>query len=135
MNGNANQGLGWQGFGPRTIGFDEGHYVAWTYDNQFERFYDDGIEVLNEPFTDPWLGNHEVLQIGQHRQLPENANFLGMIDEARIYSGALTQDKVIRDMNSSTIPEASPLFLLATGLLGLKFSRKLLCELSPSNDL
>ncbi len=123
MNGNANQGLGWQGFGPRTIGFGEWHFVVWTYDNQFERFYDDGIQVLSEPFTDPWLGNHEVLQIGQHRQLPLNANFYGNIDEARIYNGALTQDEILHDMNPSAIPEPSSFILLLLSFSSLMFRR------------
>lgn len=102
------------GIGPRTVGLNEWHFVAWTYDETFHRFYDNGVEVFRAPFTDPWLGNHEVLQIGQHRQLPQNANFIGMIDEARVYHGAQTQAEIAADMNAGTPDVDVDLLLRAT---------------------
>ncbi len=124
MNGLANQGLGFEGIGPRTVELNEWHFVAWTYDESAQRFYDNGVQVFSAPFTDPWLGNHEVLQIGQHRQLPQNANFIGMIDEARVYRGALGQDEILRDMNGPVISELSSFFLLGSSLLGLAGCRR-----------
>ena len=106
--------------GPRTVDLNEWHFVAWTYDQLTGRLWDNGIEVFSKPFTDPWVGNDLDLLIGQHQELPF-ANFQGFIDEARIYSGALTQEEIIRDMNSG-IPEISSLFLLIAGLFGLNLS-------------
>ncbi|MDA9101145.1 LamG domain-containing protein, partial [Omnitrophica bacterium] len=117
-------GFEWIGAG-NTIGSNEWHHVAWTYDEQYHRFYLDGVEIHNVPFTDPWVGNDVDLEIGQFTQLPAHASFFGMIDEPRIYRGALTRDEIIRDMNSSgIIPEPSTFFLLGTGLLGLVFVRR-----------
>lgn len=82
---------------PRTVGLNEWHFVAWTYDESVARLYDNGVEVFSAPFTDPWVGNDIDLLIGQHQELPF-ANFQGMIDEARIYRGALSQDEIISDM-------------------------------------
>ncbi len=110
---------GFEGIGPNTVALDEWQYVAWTYDDATVRFYDDGVEVFNAPYSQPWVGNHLDLQIGQHRQLPQNANFRGMIDEARVYHGALTQEEILRDMNTPVVPEPSSLLLLGSGLLGL----------------
>ncbi len=105
---------------PRTVGLNEWHYVAWTYDESVGRLWDNSVEVFSAPFTDAWLGNDIDLLIGQHQELPF-ANFQGLIDEARIYRGALTQDEIIRDMN--LVPEPSTFFLLALGILGIQFSR------------
>ena len=84
------------------------------------RFYDDGIEVFSDMFTQAWVGNDIDLLIGYHPEIP-SANFIGSIDEARIYRGALTRDEILRDMNSSSIPEPSTLFLFAISLKGLAF--------------
>ena len=109
---------GFEGIGPNTVALDEWQYVAWTFDDNTVRFYDDGLEVFSAPYSQPWIGNDHDLQIGQHQQLPI-ANFRGLIDEPRIYRGALTQDEILRDMNGPVIPEPSPFLLLGSGLLGL----------------
>ncbi len=117
MNTPASQG-GFEGFGPHTVGLNEWHYATWAYDETTMRFYDNGVEVFSSPYSQPWVGNDEPLQIGQHQQLPI-ANFRGLLDEPRIYRGALTQDEILRDMNGPVIPEPSSLFLLGPGLLSL----------------
>jgi hypothetical protein len=115
INGNAIHGLGFQGFSAQLIGLGEWHFVTWTFDNQVQRFFDNGDEVFSAPFTEAWIGNNEVLQIGQQRQIPLHANFYGFIDEAKVYSGALSRDEILRDLNNSIIPEPSSflIFLLA----------------------
>ena len=99
MNGLATDGTGFEGIGPYTVGLNEWHYVAWTYDLKFFRFYDNGAEVFNAPFSDPWPGNNIDLLIGYHPEI-STANFRGLLDEARIYRGALSLREIIRDMNS-----------------------------------
>ena len=111
---------GFEGIAPETVGLNEWHFVAWTYDDSVERLWDDGVEVFEAPFTQPWVGNDINLLIGYHPEI-NSANFRGVIDEARIYRGALTQDEIIRDMN--LVPEPSTFFLLALGILGIQFSR------------
>ncbi len=106
----------------RTVDLNEWHFVAWTYDESAGVLYDNGIPVLSLPFSDPWEGNDLDLLIGQHQELAF-ANFVGMIDEARIYHGALTQEEIIRDMNA-VIPEPSTAVLLSAGLLGLALRKR-----------
>lgn len=98
MNRPTSEG-GFEGIGPNTVALNQWQFVAWTFDGQRHRFYDDGVEVFSAPYTQHWVGNNEVLQIGQHRQATQ-ANFRGMMDEARIYSGAQTQDEMMKDMNA-----------------------------------
>ena len=120
-----NQEAGSGGFGAiapsSTVGLNEWHYAAWTYDETTQRLWDNGVEVFSTPFTDPWVGNDITLLIGDHPEI-DTARFHGMIDEARIYRGALTQDELLRDMSadpSPVIPEPSSFLLLGSGLLGL----------------
>ncbi|MBI3999730.1 MAG: LamG domain-containing protein [Candidatus Omnitrophica bacterium] len=127
MNHEVSSG-GFEGVAPSTIDLDEWHFVAWTYDESITRFYDNGVEVFSASFSEPWAGNDIDLLIGFHPEI-SSANFIGRIDEARIYLGALTQDEIIRDMNTA-IPEPSTFFLFGLGLLGLiKRSRsQVLCK-------
>ena len=115
---------GFQGFSDPLVPLNEWHYVAWTYDEFFHRYYLDGQQIFASAFTDPWVGNNEVLQIGQHRQLPAAANFLGFIDEARVYRGAQTRAEILADMNAGVVPEPSTLLLLSLGILGFSIRRK-----------
>ncbi len=125
MNGPASEDgpCDFEGIAPNTVGLNEWHFVTWTYDNSVQRLWDDGVKVFEAPFTEPWAGNDIDLLIGYHPEI-NSANFRGVIDEARIYSGALTQDEIIRDMNVGAIPEPSTVFLLTAGLLGLALKRK-----------
>ncbi len=113
---------GFQGFtADHVVPLDEWSYLTWTYDNATERVYVDGTEIFNAPFNQPWAGNTDPLYIGQRI-----TGFTGMIDEARVYDGALTQDQILRDMNGGpVIPEPSALFLFGIGLVGLlSYSRR-----------
>lgn len=112
MNKEVSSG-GFEGVAPLSIDLNEWHHVAWTYDEQVHRFYDNGIEVFSEPFTESWVGNDIDLLIGFHPEIT-SANFKGLIDEARIYRGALTQDEVIRDMG--VVPEPTTFLLFFSGL-------------------
>jgi len=110
-----------EGIAPNTIGLNEWHFVAWTYDEPVHRFYDNGVEVYSAVFTDPWAGNDIDLLIGYHLEVP-SADFRGYIDEARIYSGALTPEELLRDQNGErVIPELSSFLMMGLGLLGAPF--------------
>ncbi|MDD5216845.1 MAG: LamG domain-containing protein [Candidatus Omnitrophica bacterium] len=115
---------GYEGVSSDVLSLNEWNYVAWMFDENFHRLYHNGIEVFSEAYASPWTGNHDVLLIGEH-PIYSFSNFLGYIDEPRIYCGALTQDEILRDMNGgAVIPEPSTLLLLVSGLLGLPFMRR-----------
>jgi hypothetical protein len=98
MNTPAHLG-GFGVIGPETVALNEWQYVAWTFDGTTMRLYDDGVEVLSAPYTTPWAGNDVNLLIGQHQEFPF-AHFHGLIDEARVYAGALTPQELARDRNA-----------------------------------
>lgn len=93
---------GFQGFSPFVVPLDEWHYVTWTHDKKYHRFYDNGEEVFKLRHKDPWVGNSVDLLIGFHPEV-SSANFHGFIDEARIYRKALSQKKIKKDMKSSLL--------------------------------
>ena len=129
MNGpDASDGpCDFEGIAPNTIGLNEWHFVAWTYDQLTHRLYDNGTEVFNASFSDPWVGNDIDLLIGFHPEIT-SANFHGFIDEARIYRGALTQEEILRDMNfqprEQVIPEPSTLILFGLALSGVMIKHR-----------
>ena len=122
---------GFEAIAPRTVDLDEWHFVAWTYDEITQRLYDDGVEVFSEPFTQPWAGNDIDLLIGYHPEI-KSANFRGLIDEARIYRGALTRDEILHDMGSSAIPEPATIFIFALGIIGIRASKIALPPKNPT---
>lgn len=48
---------GFEGIGPPTVALNEWQYVAWTFDEQFHRLYDDGVEVFSAPYARSWVGS------------------------------------------------------------------------------
>jgi len=105
------------------VSLNQWQHVAWTYDNAFQRIYVNGQEVFNTPFSQPFTGNHEPLYIGQNPYI-QASNFIGMIDEARIYNGALSQSEITHDMNVTPEPVSSSLFLLGSAVLAARQYRR-----------
>ena len=87
-----------------TLKNDEWYHVAWILDGNQQRIYIDG--VLNASGTRgsaliPAAGN--TAGIGANNELPvTNAlNFVGVIEEVRLWNTALTQEDILENMCSS----------------------------------
>jgi len=79
------------------IRLNKWQHVAWTFDNAYQRLYVNGKKVFSVAFNQPFSGNQIDLRIGENTYIPAS-NFIGMIDEVRIYRKALTQKQIKRDM-------------------------------------
>lgn len=74
-------------------------HIAWTYDEAMHRIYVNGVEVFNAGFSQAWSGSTVPLTLGQGLE-----PFNGMLDEARLYHGALSPEQVLAEMNFGTGP-------------------------------
>lgn len=103
------------------IELNKWQHVAWTYDESFQRIYVNGNEVFNTPFTDPFNGNTAPLYIGQNPYIPAS-NFVGFIDSARIYHGALSSEEILT--HATVTPEPSSMILFGLGVAALLVSAR-----------
>lgn len=91
---NFGEPFGWQGAGNwdsfTSIGTNEWHHIAVTYDGANVRFFLDGIKDDNKPATDLIFGRaSQPIFIGA--DLPDDDElFDGAVDDVRIYNRALT---------------------------------------------
>lgn len=67
------------------------HHVATTYDNEFVRFYIDGISVLEMAFSGAPDASVAPLTIGGG---PGTSPAKGIIDEVGLFNEALTEDEI-----------------------------------------
>ena len=101
-------------------------YIVVTYDGSNMKFYVDGnldsLVLASGGLYDggdPWIIGGTLNDPGA----PNSYN--GAIDEVRIYNIALTQEEIVRDLNTdSKVPEPASMFLLSSGLLGAFFRKK-----------
>ena len=75
-------------------------HLAGVYDGANVLIYVDGVLVGSEPQTGTILSNTEPLLVGR-RALNDERYFKGLIDEVRVYDGALSQSEIQSDMNTS----------------------------------
>ena len=106
-------------------------HVAVTYDGSETKLYLDGVVNNSTPSTGSLFVNNTPLIIGAlNTPTPPTGGyqFNGIIDEVRIYNNALTQNEILRDMNSDSkspvVPEPATMFLFGSGLLGAFIRRK-----------
>lgn len=91
---NFGEPFGWQGAGNwesfTSIGTNEWHHIAVTYDGANVRFFLDGVKDDNKPATDLIFGRaSQPIFIGA--DLPNDDQlFDGAVDDVRIYNRALT---------------------------------------------
>jgi hypothetical protein len=76
-------------------------HLAFTYDGATARLYVDGVEVVTAPRTGALQtagGGASAVRIGNN--VPYLENFLGRIDEVRIYNRALSAAEIAADMGA-----------------------------------
>jgi hypothetical protein len=102
----------------------EWQHLAATFDGTTARFYVDGVEVASRTVS-VGIGSSDNWRIGAYGISP-GGFFDGLIDDVRIYNGALTAAQVQEDMNQGvtpfvpppdTTPPSAPGTLLANSLL------------------
>jgi hypothetical protein len=99
-------GRGWQGVNSVTeIPLDEWHHVAGTYDNSVGALiYVDGVAEANNPDLGGTDHNETPFYLGENSE--SAGRFLdGMLDDVRIYDGALSADEI---MDLATIKGPEP---------------------------
>jgi Concanavalin A-like lectin/glucanases superfamily/Bacterial Ig-like domain/Bacterial Ig domain len=81
-------------------------HLAATYDGTTARFYVDGTEVATRTFSGS-VGSSDNWRIGAYGASPTGF-FDGVVDDVRIYDGALTAAAVQDDMNTGVPPYVPP---------------------------
>jgi len=77
----------------------EWHHVAATTDGTTARFFVDGVQVASRPVA-VYVGYANTWRIGAYGSTPTGF-FPGLIDDVRIYRGALSAAEIQRDMNAA----------------------------------
>ncbi len=110
---NFGEPFGWQGAGDwdsfTTIGTDEWHHIAVTYDGTNIRFFLDGVKDDNKPAVDLLFGRAtQPIFIGA--DLPDDDQLLdGAVDDIRIYNRALSTGEI---ESLATPPNQAPVLIL-----------------------
>jgi chitodextrinase len=103
-NGNA--------FGLAALGTGTWTYVAMTYDGATLRYYVNGVQVGSKAQTGSITTSTNPLQIGGDSLYGQF--FSGLIDEVRVYNGALTATQIQADMSAGAATPSAPSNLTAT---------------------
>ena len=84
------------------IELNKTHHVAMVYDGSTLKFYRDGCLMSQIPASGPLVQNSWETSIGYYSpQLFPAENFIGYINEVRIWNVARTQDEIRTYMNTS----------------------------------
>jgi len=76
------------------------YHVAMVYDGSFLKYYRNGYLISQVPATGNLIQNNWITQIGFYQFAFYNVNFLGFINEVRIWNVARTQGELQTYMNS-----------------------------------
>ena len=76
------------------------YHVAMVYDGSFLKYYRNGYIISQVPATGNLIQNNWITQIGFYQFAFYNVNFLGFINEVRIWNVARTQSELQTYMNS-----------------------------------
>ncbi len=100
----------WQNSNGRTRSFDSNgatislgswHHVAVVYSSSRQSIYLDGVEVAFTTYTNEILRtSNDPLEIGADQGLSDR-QWIGVIDEVKLYDQAITSADVIADMNAT----------------------------------
>jgi len=94
---------GWTVFNvPYTAYIGTWHHLAATYDGSMVRFYIDGTQVQQFPFSGTLTTNSNPLTIGSQPGYGEY--FVGGVDEARVWNVARSAAQIAADYNKTVAP-------------------------------
>jgi hypothetical protein len=92
---------------PTSLALNKWTHVATTYDGTTLQLYLDGVLVNTMPQTGSMTASSDALTIGGN--VFSGQNWMGLIDEVRIYNRALNPTEIQRDMYSPVVgPSALP---------------------------
>jgi gliding motility-associated-like protein len=94
------------------IELNKTYHIALVYDGAMLKFYRNGILLSQTPVTGNLYQNDFATRIGEYEAQLYNENFIGYINEVRIWNVARTQSQIQTYMNTS-LPSPST----QTGLL------------------
>ena len=76
------------------IELNKTYHVAMVYDGSFLKYYRNGYLISQVPATGNLIQNNWITQIGFYQFAFYNVNFLGFINEVRIWNVARTQGEL-----------------------------------------
>ncbi len=105
---------------PYTLQTNQWYHIAGVYNGSFIRYYVNGCLVIEQPATGNLITNNLAAAIG-NQSSNTTEQFLGLIDELRIWNVARTQAQIAANMNDLPNPTTQ------AGLLAYyKFTNNLL---------
>jgi len=75
-----------------SIGLDQWHHVAVTTGNNMVSLYVDGLQVASNSFTIE--NNTAGFRIANHKNLEISRQWIGLLDDIRLYTGTLSSDEI-----------------------------------------
>ena len=75
---------------------DQWHHIGFVWDGSYRSLYVDGVEVAKDTkaLTQALMSSNGGLYIGASKDLDATGFFSGLIDDVRIYDGALTAEEI-----------------------------------------
>jgi gliding motility-associated-like protein len=93
------------------IELNKTYHVAMTYDGATLKFYRNGYLMSQVPATGNLFQNNHATRVGYYDAIVQNTQFIGYINEVRIWNVVRTEDQIKSYMNASLPPSGQ------TGLL------------------
>jgi gliding motility-associated-like protein len=95
------------------ISLHKTYHIAMVYDGSSLKFYRNGFLMSQVPASGNLIQNNWLTQIGFYQYAFYNTNFIGFINEVRIWNVARTQAQIQAFMNSSLPSPATQTGLMA----------------------
>jgi gliding motility-associated-like protein len=97
VNGNGGTTQFLQMWNPFTLSQNKWYHIAGTYNGSMVKYYVDGCLVIEQPFNGNLYQNDFLTAIGNQSNC-QCEQFLGKIDEVRIWNVCRTQDEIRNNM-------------------------------------
>jgi gliding motility-associated-like protein len=127
ISGNSGPTQFLQMWNPYQLNMDRWYHIAGTYDGSTVKYYVDGCLIIEQPFSGNLFQNSLKTAIG-NQSTCQCEQFIGNIDEVRIWNIARTQDQIQQHMLNLPNPASQQ------GLVSyFKFNNTLLNEIATTN--